>query len=54
MNLDEDSIVAYIIENYQTNYFYTIDFLKDNKKSLNKEILKVEKLFDLNYNVQYQ
>lgn len=40
MNLDEDSIVAYIIENYQTNYFYTIDFLKDNKKSLNKEILK--------------
>lgn len=38
--LNEDEIIEYIIENYQSNYFNTIDFLKDNKKSLNRKILE--------------
>lgn len=37
---NEEEIIDYIIDNFQSNYFDTIDFLKDNKKSLNREILK--------------
>lgn len=40
MHLNEDKTIDYIIENYQSHYFDTIDFLKNNKKMLNKEILK--------------